>query len=173
MSTMPTIHLHPITPALQEALDTPDAFEARYDARLGDRLELLREIVAQSAAYRARAGMAPEWSGHLAVDGETRAVVGTCGYKSAPRPDGGVEIAYFTFPAFERRGYGGAMAGALVAQAAASGAVRVVHAHTLPETNASARILTRLGFRCTGTVIDDPDDGPVWHWELPVERGAR
>ena len=104
-----------------------------------------------------------------------RARAGRCRW-DPPLPNrsaGGVEIAYFTFPEFERLGYGGAMADALVRQAIGSGAVRVVHAHTLPEPNASTRILTRLGFTCTGTVIDDPADGPVWHWERATRDGGR
>lgn len=168
---MTSVQLLPITPALREAMNTPDELARRHDARLGAVAELAREIADQSEAYRRTTGAPHEWSGHLVVDVATRQVVGTCGYKSAPRADGGIEIAYSTFPEFERRGYGGAMAGALVQRAIASGAVRVVHAHTLPEPNASTRILTRLGFTCTGTVIDDPADGPVWHWERPVHDG--
>ena len=166
---MTSVQLLPITPALREALHTPDAFAHRHDARLGAAAELARAIADQNEAYRLTVGAPPEWSGHLVVDLASRLVVGTCGYKSAPRADGGIEIAYFTFPPFERQGYGGAMAGALVRQAAASDAVRVIHAHTLPERNASTRILTRLGFTCTGTVIDDPADGPVWHWERAAQ----
>ena len=165
---MPSVQLLTITPALQASLDTPDVFERLHDARLGPHLDFVRDTVAQNEAYRATTGAPPEWGGHLAVDPESRRIVGVCGYKGAPRSDGGVEIAYAAVPECQGRGYGGAMAAALVRQAATSGLVRVVHAHTLPELNASARILTRLGFRCTGTVIDDPADGPVWHWERSV-----
>lgn len=168
---MTSVQLLPITPALREALHTPAELARRHDAHLGAVADLARQIAEQSEAHRLTTGAPPAWSGHLAVDVATRLVVGTCGYKSAPRADGGVEIAYFTFPPFERQGYGGAMAGALVRQAVASDEVRAIHAHTLPERNASARILTRLGFTCTGTVIDDPADGPVWHWERPARDG--
>jgi RimJ/RimL family protein N-acetyltransferase len=47
--------------------------------------------------------------------------------------------------------------------------VRLVRAHTLPESNASTRVLTNCGFRKTAEVVD-PDDGPVWRWEL-VRQG--
>jgi RimJ/RimL family protein N-acetyltransferase len=46
----------------------------------------------------------------------------------------------------------------------ASGQVRVVRAHTLPELNASARALTKCGFKRVGEVVD-PEDGLVWRWE--------
>ena len=45
-----------------------------------------------------------------------------------------------------------------------SGRVRVVRAHTLPEPNASTRVLAKCGFRYIGEVID-PEDGLVWRWE--------
>jgi ribosomal-protein-alanine N-acetyltransferase len=53
--------------------------------------------------------------------------------------------------------------------ALASGQVQLVRAHTLPEVNASTRVLLKCGFRHVGTVVD-PDDGPVWRWELSASR---
>src|SRR6266702_2366495 len=52
----------------------------------------------------------------------------------------------------------------VVHRAAASDIVRLVRAHTLPEENASTRVLLKCGFRHLGTVVD-PEDGPVWRWE--------
>jgi ribosomal-protein-alanine N-acetyltransferase len=67
-------------------------------------------------------------------------------------------------PACEGRGYAAEAAAALVAFAFASGQVRLVRAHTLPEANASTRVLLKCGFHHVGAVVD-PDDGPVWRWE--------
>lgn len=75
-----------------------------------------------------------------------------------------VEIAYFTFPSYEGRGYATAMANLLTVGAGAAPAARTVRAHTLPERNTSVRILEKLGFAHLGQVID-PEDGPVWRWE--------
>jgi ribosomal-protein-alanine N-acetyltransferase len=158
---MPDIRLVTITPDLARDL----ADDARAGDPPDDHAALVREVVAGNEAFRERLGAPPEWVGHLAADATTGVVVGTCAFKGPP-VDGVVEIAYFTFPAFEGRGYGGAMAGALVARAAAAGEVRTVRAHTLPEPNASTRILERLGFAHLGTV-EDPEDGPVWRWERP------
>jgi RimJ/RimL family protein N-acetyltransferase len=168
---MKTVHLLSITPALADALRTPTIFERSHGLRLGSNSELVRVVVEQNEALRRATGAPAEWGGYLAVDDETRAVIGTCAYKGPPDADAGIEIAYFTFPEFERQGYGGAMAAALLDLAVASGAVRVVRAHTLPAANASTRILARLGFTNTGTVVD-PDDGPVWRWER-VTPGMR
>lgn len=82
-----------------------------------------------------------------------------------------VEIAYGTLPSFQRRGYASAMAAALVAAARESGVVRTVVAHTLPERNASVRLLERAGFVRDGTA-EDPDEGTVWRWALPLGDAA-
>ena len=42
--------------------------------------------------------------------------------------------------------------------------VPIVIAHTLPEANASTRVLTKCGFKHLGEVTD-PEDGQVWRWE--------
>jgi RimJ/RimL family protein N-acetyltransferase len=134
---------------------------------LGEDVEQIGDVVRETEAYRRMIGVPTEWSGYLAIDRAERAVVGTCSFKGAPDEDGAVEIAYFTFPRFERRGYATAMATALAERAAADPAVRIVRAHTLPERNTSARLLERLGFAHLGEV-EDPEDGPVWRWERPA-----
>jgi RimJ/RimL family protein N-acetyltransferase len=53
----------------------------------------------------------------------------------------------------------------MVQYAFRSAKVRIVRAHTLPQPNASTRVLTKCGFIKTGEVID-PEDGLVWCWEL-------
>ena len=91
-------------------------------------------------------------------------VVGKSGFKGPPAADGTVEIAYGVVPDYQGKGYATEAAQALVAFAFSSGRVRVVRAHTLPEPNASTRVLTKCGFRHIGEVID-PEDGLVWRWE--------
>jgi len=41
--------------------------------------------------------------------------------------------------------------------------VSEVTAQTVPEVNASTRILKRMGFEHLGSG-EDPEDGPVWRW---------
>jgi RimJ/RimL family protein N-acetyltransferase len=91
-------------------------------------------------------------------------VVGRCGFKGPPLADGVVEIAYGIAPEHQGKGYASEAAAALAGYAFATGQVQIVRAHTLPETNASTRVLAKCGFRCVGEVID-PEDGPVWRWE--------
>jgi ribosomal-protein-alanine N-acetyltransferase len=91
-------------------------------------------------------------------------MIGACGYKGPPGADGAVEIAYGIAPGYQGKGYATEAAQALTASAFSSGRVRAVRAHTLPEVNASARVLEKCGFKCLGNVID-PEDGVVWRWE--------
>ena len=93
-------------------------------------------------------------------------VVGQCGFKGPPGTDGVVEIAYGVAAEYRGKGYATEAAAALVEFALNTGQVRVVRAHTLPETNASGRVLIKCGFRRLGETVD-PDDGLVWRWEAP------
>jgi len=105
--------------------------------------------------------------GFFVLERESGTAIGTAGFKGPPEETDMVEIAYGIVPAFEGRGYASEAAGALVEFARASGEVRLVRAHTLPERNASARVLEKCGFRLVGEVVD-PEDGPVWRWEQSV-----
>lgn len=91
-------------------------------------------------------------------------VIGKCGFKGPPAADGTVELAYAVDPEHQGQGYATEAAQGLVAYAFSSPQVRVVRAHTLPQTNASTRVLTKCGFQHIGEVVD-PEDGLVWRWE--------
>lgn len=150
---------------MREALGSEESFEAEYGVRPREQLELLRQVVEQTLAFQESIGAAPPWVGYAVVRDDE--VVGSCGFKGNPDLQGAVEIAYFTFPSFEHQGLATEMARELVTIARGSGAVRQVLAHTLPEPNASTRILERTGFRFTGEV-EDPEDGTVWRWVLEI-----
>jgi ribosomal-protein-alanine N-acetyltransferase len=95
--------------------------------------------------------------------------IGRCGFKGPPI-DGVVEIAYGVAEEHRGNGYATEAAAALVSYAFGDERVGVVRAHTLPEPNASTRVLTKCGFRRVGEVID-PDDGLVWRWERASGAG--
>ncbi|MCF7762519.1 MAG: GNAT family N-acetyltransferase [Verrucomicrobia bacterium] len=90
--------------------------------------------------------------------------IGRCGFKGPPDADGAVEIAYGVDPEHQGKGYATEAAIALTRFAFSDARVRIVRAHTLPEANASTRVLTKSGFEKIGEVLD-PEDGPVWRWE--------
>ncbi|WP_372718600.1 GNAT family N-acetyltransferase [Novipirellula sp.] len=91
-------------------------------------------------------------------------VIGECAFKGPPDSDGIVEIAYHVFSDHQGNGFATETAAALTVFAFTYDTVRVVRAHTLPESNASTRVLTKCGFQYVGEVMD-PDDGLVWRWE--------
>ena len=95
-------------------------------------------------------------------------VIGMAGFKGPPAADGVVEIAYGVMPGHQGKGYATEAAQALVAYAFNTSQVRVVRAHTLPEANASTRVLGKCGFQRIGEVTD-PEDGLVWRWEKQNE----
>ena len=102
--------------------------------------------------------------GFSMVQRDSEVIVGTAGFKGPPGADGMVEIAYGVAAEHQGKGFATEAAQALVAYAFDSGQVRAVRAHTLPEANASTRVLTKCGFQHLGKVID-PEDGSVWRWE--------
>jgi [ribosomal protein S5]-alanine N-acetyltransferase len=143
---------------------------------LQTREEVRAAIAAMNAEHQAQ--VSPEWLARLdaspdfdpwnrsfgAVHRESGAVVGSCGFKGPPA-DGVVEIAYAIEPEMQGKGLATEAARALVEFAFSTGDVRVVRAHTLPQANASTRVLAKCGFTHVGQVID-PEDGPVWRFEL-------
>lgn len=121
--------------------------------------EFLKQLCTSTIAmYPNQLPMLP-WVGYLAE--KNGVFVGTCAYKSSPE-NGEVEIAYFTFPEYEGQGVATIMAQWLINIANQHG-VSCVKAQTLPEKNASVRILERLNFVFVGSV-DHPEDGKVWEW---------
>ena len=159
------------TPALELVLRTPDEVRATIDAMTPD---VRAELSADWLALLRASSIADPWvHGFVARHRTTGAVVGQGGFKGAPH-DGAVEIAYGTEPEHRGRGYATEIAAALIGYAFTSADVEascptvsagfVVLAHTLPDSLASQRVLTKCGFRHVGEVID-PEDGLVWRFE--------
>jgi RimJ/RimL family protein N-acetyltransferase len=157
------IRLLPVTADVHEALATREGFRERFAADVPHSRETARAIARQSLDYHERIGASFPWMGYFAIDGATNTVVGACGFKGGPDAGGAVEIAYSVFPEFEGRGHATASAHALYELACTSPRVRTVLAHTLPERNASCRVLEKCGFTLEGEVTD-PEDGRVWRW---------
>lgn len=175
---MHTAHftLRPFSPGdLLALVDSVAACEARMGLRVADGLRDFFVSGDVSPAWLERlrvAETANAWvHGFAVVDTEGRSVVGTASFKGPPDADGVVEVAYGIAPPCQGRGYATGAAAALVAFASRDPRVRLVRAHTLPEPNASTRVLAKCGFVHVGTIVD-PDDGPVWRWERAPEAPA-
>lgn len=124
-------------------------------------------ITATTQLYRA-VGYELPWIGYLAF--EDGLCVGSCGFKSSPR-ENRVEIAYFTFPGHESKGFATRMAAELIRLAFDKSPNVIVAAQTLPQRNASTSILTKLGF-CFVAAMEHPEDGLVWEWQLNNTAGS-
>ena len=118
------------------------------------------------ARFQASTAADPWVHGFRVVHRGSGDVVGTCSFKGPPA-DGVVEVAYGVAPDHQGKGYATEAARALVSYAFGFADVRVVRAHTLPESIASKRVLAKCGFRYVGEIID-PEDGLVCRFERVV-----
>jgi RimJ/RimL family protein N-acetyltransferase len=96
-------------------------------------------------------------------------LMGMCGFNGPPGSDGFAEIAYGIAPAYQKRGYATEAAQALIKFATNEPGVTMVCAHTLPEINASARVLEKCGFKQVGDTVDPENGIAVWRWERGIE----
>ncbi len=152
---MVAINLHPIS----EAGQAPRELHGRLS-------DIALQICSTTEDLYQASSFTPPWVGYLACDNGH--VVGTCAFNTTlyqPGIHGKAEIAYFTFPGFEGRGYATRMAQALIDIALAANPRIAIIAHTAPEKNASNHILAKLGF-CFAGPIQHPEDGTVWEWAL-------
>ena len=165
---MRDIELVKLGDAQEEALlGDPTYRDALSGGRWADAAARVRAVVGPRVPEGARRIDRPTWGWYFVGDGQTGELVGSCAFKSPPTDDGTVEIAYFTYPPFEGRGYATAMARRLIELASMSPAIRRVIAHTLPDAVASTRVLDKAGMTFTEAVVD-PDDGDVWLWQLEI-----
>jgi RimJ/RimL family protein N-acetyltransferase len=163
--------LHPWSPAqILTLIDEPDQFAERagFTLAAGLRDSFIGPEVSPAwvAALRAASGPDP-WLGFFAVPRESNVIIGTIGFTGPPTAEGVVEVAYGFAPAFQGQGYATEATAAVTAFALGAPGVQRVRAHTLPEANASTRVLTKCGFQRVDEVID-PQDGLIWRWERRV-----
>jgi [ribosomal protein S5]-alanine N-acetyltransferase len=105
------------------------------------------------------------WLPYLVIFYPDRAVVGMCGFKSLPDSHRAIEIGYGIAPSYQGRGFATTAVHQLINIAFESKLVVRVFAHTLPENNASTRVLAKCGMTKVGDAIE-PDVGNVWKWEI-------
>jgi RimJ/RimL family protein N-acetyltransferase len=96
-------------------------------------------------------------------------VVGLCGYKHPPRPDGRVEIGFGIAAARRNRGYATRAVALLLEQASRDQAVCTVLAETHIDNIGSQCVLRRNGFTVRGKRHDD-EEGDLLIWSAPMAR---
>lgn len=157
---------------LRALLEGSEVYERRFHMKVaaGVRDFLIGPEVSADFLARLKSNPQPDpWKDgfgvlHTAED----TIIGFASFTGPPTPDGMVEIAYGIAPGYQGRGYATEAAQALIAYASATGKVRTICAHTLPEHNASTKVLQKCGFTFFGE-IEHPEDGAVWRWEKKVE----
>lgn len=120
-----------------------------------------RDAIASDPSASAR-------SARLFLAGDPPELVGWGGFKGPPA-DGVVELGYEIAESRRGRGLATAATHAMVAEAFADDRVRLVIAHTLPEPNASNRVLEKAGFAFDGEAQEGGE--VVWRYSL-IRTGA-
>jgi RimJ/RimL family protein N-acetyltransferase len=150
---------------LELAVQDRAALEERVGAQVASGWEDFADAMSVSLdKLRANSALTDWWT-HLLLAGEPPTIVGVCGYTGPPTAEGFVEIAYAIAPSYQGRGLATLAAAELTRRAFNDPRVRVVCAHTLPERNASNRVLEKLGMSFVG-FAHDADAGQVWRWEV-------
>ena len=103
------------------------------------------------------------WGTRLFVSGDPPELVGWGGFKGPPK-GGVVEVGYEIAAARRGRGLATAATNAMVAEALADDRVTKVVANTLPERNASTRVLEKVGFTYEAAAAEDGE--VVWRYAL-------
>ncbi len=157
---------------LRALLDGSETYERRFNIKIADGVRdfLVGPEVSQDFLERLKgAAVADPWTdGFAVVHVADNLVMGLCGFTGPPGTDGTVEIAYGIAPGYQARGYASEAAQALIAYAFDNARVRTIRAHTLPQHNASTRVLVKCGFTFIGEVMHT-EDGAVWRWEMQRE----
>ncbi|NJM76642.1 MAG: GNAT family N-acetyltransferase [Acaryochloridaceae cyanobacterium RU_4_10] len=104
------------------------------------------------------------WLPYLFVFYPDQSLVGLGGFKSVPDSKRTVEIGYSVAPKYQNKGFATSAARQLIEVAFELKLVDCVCAHTLPEPNASTRVLEKCGITKVSQTID-PEVGNVWRWE--------
>lgn len=105
------------------------------------------------------------WGMYLFVHAFERSLAGSGGFKGRPDEAGMVEIGYEIAPSCRGQGLATEAARGLAGFAFSHSEVQAIDAHTLPERNASARVLEKLGMKRIGSTVD-PEIGETWHWRI-------
>ena len=109
-----------------------------------------------------------EWGSRFFVTAAPAELVGWGGFKGPP-DDGVVEVGYEIAESRRGRGLATQAVAAMLDHAFAQPGVSAAIAHTLPEHNASTRVLEKTGFHHDGETREG--DQTVWRWRREPAAG--
>lgn len=105
------------------------------------------------------------WNGYFFIHPQQAVLVGNGGFKGRPNESGIVEIGYEIATEYGNRGLATEAVQGLIDYAFAREDVRAVNAHTLGHTNASNRVLQKVGMRFISEVAHS-QLGTIWLWQI-------
>ncbi|MBS1523290.1 MAG: GNAT family N-acetyltransferase [Bacteroidetes bacterium] len=140
---------------IKEHLEENPEFSAHPDCR---------ESIFMCVDFYKRVGYNPPWICYYVQQNGN--LVAAAAFKGQP-VNNKVEIAYGTFPQYQKQGIGTLIAKMLVDLSLQTDPSIRITAQTLKEENYSVRILRKNNFQLIGTAIDE-DEGEVWEWEYLV-----
>lgn len=121
-----------------------------------------QQLIDSMQQYYPVIGFNLPWVGYFVL--RENQVVGTAGFTGQPI-DGKVEIAYWTFSAFEGQGIASFACNELISIARKTYPAVIIIAKTKPEHNASTKILQKNGFHFV-EIVQDHEIGDAWLWEM-------
>lgn len=127
--------------------------------------EAAREAMPPSYEFLKSHPSAYGWWTYLFIHTADNKLIGLGGFKGVPDDSGMVELGYSIAPAYREQGLATEASRGMLDYAFSHREIRMVDAHTLPQQNASTRVLKKIGMQYVDTVID-PTDGEIWHWRL-------
>jgi RimJ/RimL family protein N-acetyltransferase/N-acetylglutamate synthase-like GNAT family acetyltransferase len=135
--------------------------------------DFLMQLIKNTIEYYEKIGFVVPWISYLVKDKNN--YVGICSFKGKPI-NNSVEIAYCTHPNYESCGYATRMCKKLIEIAQKENKEMKIIAKTLPEINASTKVLVKNGFINNGIILD-ADDGEVFEWiykkvDVKLEKAA-
>jgi [ribosomal protein S5]-alanine N-acetyltransferase len=146
------------------------AYERRFGLPVADGVRefLAGPEVSEAFLERLRASTKSDpWKdGFGVIHTADNLLIGLCSFGGPPSRHGAVEISYGIAPCWRGRGLATEAAQLIIARAFEDERVRIVQAHTLPERNASTKVLEKCGFKLQGELMH-PEDGLIWQWVLP------
>jgi len=124
-----------------------------------------QQLISSMNEYYQKIGFNKPWVGYFVV--HNNQIVGTGGFTGQPQNEK-VEIAYWTFKAFEGQGIASFVCKQLIEMAQENDPKIVITAKTAPEYNVSTKILQNNGFVFC-EIVQDEEIGDAWLWALNTD----
>jgi RimJ/RimL family protein N-acetyltransferase len=158
-----------ITPDLQQldaALEGDEELSEALGLEVAPGWVTFRQALTHTRDARAKDPGGAEWGTRFFAAGDPPELIGWGGFKGPPR-EGVVEVGYEVAESHRGRGLATEAVAAMLDHAFAEPGVTAAIAHTLPEHNASTRVLEKSGFQ--HDAVCEEDGQRVWRWRR--ERG--